>query len=57
MHPNEELVNHSPGIRTGNLPMNILKLEKLIEIKKKTDSEKNLIIPILQHIFEEKKKG
>jgi len=57
MHPNEELMNHSPGIRTGNLQMNILKLEKLIEIKKKTDSEKNLIIPILQHIFEEKKKG
>jgi predicted nucleotidyltransferase len=56
-HTYKDLLKHTVELEAGGLHFRILNLEKLIEIKRETIADKDkVMLPILQHILEEKQK-
>ena len=56
-HTYKDLLKHTVELEAGGLHLRMLNLEKLIEIKKETITDKDkAMLPILQHILEEKQK-
>ena len=56
-HSYKDLLEHTVELQAGGLHLRILNLEKLIEIKKETITDKDkAMLPILQHTLEEKQK-
>ena len=56
-HSYNDLLKHTVELEAGGLHLRILNLEKLIEIKKETITDKDkAMLPILQHTLEEKQK-
>jgi predicted nucleotidyltransferase len=56
-HSYKDLLGHTVELEAGGLHLRILNLEKLIEIKKETITDKDkAMLPILQHTLEEKQK-
>ena len=54
-HTYKDLLKHTVELEAGGLQLRMLNLEKLIEIKKETITDKDkVMLPILQHILEEK---
>ena len=54
-HIYKDLLEHTVELEAGGLHLRMLNLEKLIEIKKETITDKDkAMLPILQHILEEK---
>jgi predicted nucleotidyltransferase len=54
-HSYKDLLEHTVELEAGGLHLHILNLEKLIEIKKETITDKDkAMLPILQHTLEEK---
>lgn len=56
-HTYKDLLKHTVELEAGGLHLRMLNLEKLIEIKRETITDKDkAMILILQHILEEKQK-
>jgi len=56
-HSYKDLLKHTVELEAGGLRLRILNLEKLIEIKKETITDKDkAMLPILQRTLEEKQK-
>jgi len=56
-HTYKSLLKHTVELEAGGLHLRMLNLEKLIEIKSETITDKDkVMLPILQHILEEKQK-
>ncbi len=56
-HSYKDLLEHTVELEAGGLHLRILNLEKLIEIKKETITDKDkAMLPILQHTLEEMQK-
>ena len=55
-HTYKDLLKHTVELEAGGLHLRMLDLEKLIEIKKETITDKDkIMLPLLQHILEMKK--
>ena len=56
-HTYKDLLKHTVELEAGGLHLRMLNLEKLIEIKSETITDKDkVMLPILQHILKEKQK-